>query len=452
DLIGKGKNQITMDKVPIEKVCAYCCEDVDYTFQLYLLFQKQLKEKELADLFYNIEIPLISVLFRMERAGIYIDREKLKEISSSLNHSLKTLQHQIHKMAGEEFNIGSPKQLSTILFEKMGIKPLKKTATGYSTAADILEELQDQNPIVKTILEWRTLEKLRSTYAESLSDQIFSPTERIHCSFNQSVAATGRLSCHNPNLQNIPVRTPMGKKIREAFKPQQKHYSFLSGDYSQIELRILAHLSQDPALLAAFNAQEDIHTYTASQVFNVPLGLVTPRMRHQAKAVNFGILYGQQAYGLSKELGIPFQEAASFIETYFKRYKKIRDFLDFCVESTAKTGRAITLTGRQRPIPDIDSKNPILRSQAERLAVNTPLQGTAADLIKLAMLSIDSLLQKEPHLGILILQIHDELLFELPDDQVDRMKKKVKHAMETVWSLSVPLTVDISVGKNWGDC
>ncbi|MBS0606270.1 MAG: DNA polymerase I [Parachlamydiales bacterium] len=452
DLIGKGKKQITMAEVPIEEVCAYCCEDVDYTLRLKTLFQKELEKADLTSLFATIEMPLISVLFRMERAGIYVDVNKLEKMSHELSRELHHLEKQIYAIAGESFNINSPKQLSVILFEKMGIKPPKKTATGYSTAADVLESLQESAPIVKKILEYRTLEKLRSTYVDALPEQIYPKTHRIHCTFNQSIAATGRLSCQDPNLQNIPVRTEAGKKIREAFKPQKPHHTFVSADYSQIELRLLAHLSQDPALIAAFEAGEDIHAYTASLVFDVPLNKVTPQMRYQSKAVNFGIVYGQQAYGLSQELGIEFKEAAAFIETYFERYKKIKEFLNFCKDSVRKTGRAVTLTGRQRPIPDIHSKNPMLRAQAERLAVNTPLQGTAADLIKLAMLAVDALLKKEFGHTAMILQIHDELLFEVPDDQVDKLSKKVKHVMETVMDLSVPLVVDISIGKNWGEC
>ncbi len=452
DLLGKGKKQITMHEVSIEKVCSYCCEDVDYTLRLKTLFQKKLEEMELTPVFATIEIPLISVLFRMERAGIYVDVHRLEKMSHELSRELHHLEKQIYEAAGEIFNINSPKQLSLILFEKMRIKPPKKTATGYSTAAHVLESLQKSDPIVKKILEYRTLEKLRSTYVDALPEQILPRTHRIHCTFNQSIAATGRLSCQDPNLQNIPVRTEAGKKIRKAFKPQKLHHSFVSADYSQIELRLLAHLSQDPGLITAFEAGEDIHAYTASLVFDVPLDKVTPQMRYQSKAVNFGIIYGQQAYGLSQDLGIELKEAAAFIETYFQRYKKIKEFLNFCKDSVRKTGHAITLTGRQRPIPDIHSKNPMIRAQAERLAVNTPLQGTAADLIKLAMLAVDAFLKKEFNPETMILQIHDELLFEVPDDQVDKLAKKVKHIMENVMTLSVPLVVDISIGKNWGEC
>jgi DNA polymerase-1 len=452
ELLGKGKKQITMDQVPIPQVTAYCCEDVDYTLRLKRLFEKELDRLELNNLFHQIEIPLIYVLAKMERSGIYVDLKQLKEMSKDLEHSLHKLEKAITHLAGEEFNLNSPKQLSTILFEKMGIKPPKKTTTGYSTAADVLESLQEEHPIIKKILEYRGLEKLRSTYVDSLPLEISPQTHRIHCTFNQSVAATGRLSCQNPNLQNIPVRSEEGKKIRKAFEPQKPHTLFLSADYSQIELRLLAHLSEDPILIQAFLAGEDIHAYTASLVFMIPLEEVTSEMRTLAKAVNFGILYGQQAFGLSQQIGIEYKKAATFIDAYFERYPKVKEFLEFCKHSVRASGRAVTLTGRQRPIPEIHSKNPMIRAQAERLAVNTPLQGTAADLIKMAMIEIDTFLQEKPDLGIMILQIHDELIFETPDDQAHKLSSHVKKIMEGILSLKVPLVVDISIGKNWAEC
>lgn len=452
ELIGKGKKQITMDQVALDKICAYCCEDVDYTLRLKKVFEKELEKEGILHVFEEIEMPLIPILLKMERNGIYVDVEKLHAMSKQLKEDIHAIEQTIYAMAGETFNLNSPKQLSTILFEKMKIRAPKKTMTGFSTAAGVLEELQEEAPIVKQILEYRQLEKMRSTYVDALPDQILPKTGRIHCTFNQSVAATGRLSCQDPNLQNIPVRTPLGKKLREAFKPQKEHWSFLSADYSQIELRLLAHLSEDPVLCKAFRDNEDIHAYTASLVFDRPIKEVTPQMRAQAKTVNFGILYGQTPFGLSQELGIPFQEAAAFIDTYFKRYKRVKDFLEFCKESVRKTGKALTLTGRHRPIPEIDSKNPILRAQAERLAINTPLQGTQADLIKLAMIHIDADLIAHPEWGMMLLQIHDALLFEVPDTQLHMLSAQVKKRMETVMGLTVPLIVDISVGKNWGAC
>ncbi len=452
DLIGKGKKQISMNEVPLDKITSYCCEDVDFTFRLKELFAKDLALLELLPVFQQIELPLISILMEMERNGIYVDVKKLEKMSEELKEQLQELEKEIYRLAGEEFNINSPKQLSVILFEKMGIKPPKKTATGYSTAIDVLDGLKEEVPIVKKIIAYRTLEKLRSTYVDALPEQINPATHRIHCTFNQSVAATGRLSCQDPNLQNIPVRTEEGMKIRGAFKPEKPHYSFVAADYSQIELRLLAHLSEDPALLKAFREGEDIHTYTAALVFGIPLSEVSAEMRYRAKAVNFGIIYGQQAFGLSQQLGIDYNEADEFIHKYFDRYAKVKEFLNFCKESVRKTGRAVTLTGRHRPIPEIHSKNPAIRAGAERLAINTPLQGTAADLIKMAMIQVDAHLKKHPAEGKMILQIHDELLFETPDHQTDRLSHKVKNIMEGVFTLNVPLVVNISIGKNWGEC
>lgn len=452
DLIGKGKKQISMGDVPLDKITAYCCEDVDYTLRLKKIFEKDLEILELIPLFQHIELPLLPILARMERTGIYVDLDKLAKMSEELKTQLKQLEEQIFDMAGQQFNLNSPRQLSAILFEKMGIKPPKKTTTGYSTAIDVLESLQEEAPIVKKIIEYRTLEKLRSTYVDALPEQVNPQTHRIHCTFNQSVAATGRLSSQDPNLQNIPIRTEEGRKIREAFQPQQPGHSFVAADYSQIELRLLAHLSEDPALLKAFREGEDIHAFTAALVFGVPLSQVTSEMRYRAKAVNFGIIYGQQAFGLAKTLGIEYGEADVFIRTYFERYSKVKEFLNFCIDSTRKTGRAVTLTGRHRPIPEITSKNPAIRAAAERLAINTPLQGTAADLIKMAMVQADSHLQKHPREGKMILQIHDELLFETPDDEAERLAAAMKNIMEGVFTLNVPLVVDISIGKNWGEC
>jgi DNA polymerase I len=451
DLIGKGKHQKSMADVPLDQISDYCCQDIDYTIRLREVFEADIKKYELEPVLKSIELPLIPVLLRMERRGIYVDIEKLKEMSHELSTELKHLEKKIYHLAGEEFNINSPKQLSKILFEKMGIAPPKKTTTGFSTSADVLEELQDTAPIAHELLQYRGLEKLRSTYVDSLPHEIHPVTGRIHTTFNQSVAATGRLSCQDPNLQNIPVRSKEGKKVRTAFKPQQRGWSFLSADYSQIELRLLAHLSEDPILVNAFNAGEDIHAYTASLVFDVPLKEVTDEMRQRAKAVNFGVLYGQQAFGLSQGLGMAYKDAAKFIDTYFQRYKRVKEFLEFCKESARKTGRVVTMTGRQRPIPEILSKNGALRAASERLAINTPLQGTAADLIKIAMIDIDGALLKN-RLGYMLLQIHDELLFEASDDHIHALAKDVKYRMENVMHLKVPLEVHISIGKNWGEC
>jgi len=451
DLIGKGKNQKSMADAPLDQITDYCCQDVDYTIRLRKLFEEEIKKNELESVLTSIELPLIPVLLRMERRGIYADKEKLSEMSQELGVELRSLEKKIYHLAGEEFNINSPKQLSTILFEKMGIAPPKKTTTGFSTSAEVLEELQEKVPLAEVILNYRSLEKLRSTYVDSLPHEIHPVTGRIHTTFNQSVAATGRLSSQDPNLQNIPIRSKEGKKVRTAFKPQQRGWSFLSADYSQIELRLLAHLSEDPILVKAFNAGEDIHAFTASLVFDTPLDQVTAEMRQRAKAVNFGILYGQQAFGLSQGLGMAYKDAAKFIDTYFQRYKRVKEFLEFCKESARTSGRVVTMTGRHRPIPDILSKNGALRAASERLAINTPLQGTAADLIKIGMIDIDAALLKNK-LGFMLLQIHDELLFESPDYHIEALAKDVKHRMENVMQLKVPLEVHISIGKNWGEC
>ncbi len=451
ELIGKGKNQKSMADVPLDQITDYCCQDVDYTIRLRKLFEEDLKKTDLEPVLNSIELPLIPVLLRMERRGIYVDKEKLKEMSHDLGTELKSLEKKIYHLAGEEFNINSPKQLSTILFEKMGIAPPKKTTTGFSTSAEVLEELQEKVPLAEVILHYRLLEKLRSTYVDSLPNEIHPVTGRIHTTFNQSVAATGRLSSQDPNLQNIPIRSKEGRKVRTVFKPQQRGWSFLSADYSQIELRLLAHLSEDPILVKAFNEGEDIHAFTASLVFDIPLDQVTDEMRQRAKAVNFGILYGQQAFGLSQGLGMAYKDAAKFIDTYFQRYKRVKEFLEFCKESARKSGRVVTMTGRHRPIPDILSKNGALRAASERLAINTPLQGTAADLIKIGMIDIDTALLKNK-LGFMLLQIHDELLFESPDDHIEALAKDVKHRMENIMKLKVPLEVHISIGKNWGEC
>lgn len=452
DLLGKGKNQITMREVFVERVCEYCCEDVDYTVRLKLELEEQLRERKLDKLFFTLELPLLRILAGMERRGIYLDIPCLAETGVTLNINIAAKAKEIYEMAGEEFNLNSPKQLSAILFDKMGIHPPKKIATGHSTNAEVLDSLKHQYPIAQKVLDYRTLEKLRSTYVETLPGEVNPKTQRIHCTFNQSVASTGRLSCQDPNLQNIPVRTEEGRRIREAFKPERQGWSYLAADYSQIELRLLAHLSEDPTLVHAFKNGEDIHIYTASCIYNIPLSEVTKEQRQNAKAVNFGIVYGQGAWGLAEQLGISKKEAAAFIDLYFKRYPRVKEFVEECKEKARATGKAVTLTGRERAIPEINSKNAQLRAAAERLAVNTPLQGTAADLIKMAMLKVDERLHKGQHLGYMILQIHDELIFELPDFEVMALQPEIQKAMETVMTLKVPLIVDIEVGKNWKEC
>lgn len=321
-----------------------------------------------------------------------------------------------------------------------------------STNADVLETLSYEYPIAKKILEYRSLEKLRSTYLDTLPEEVNPETGRVHCTFNQSVTATGRLSSQDPNLQNIPVRSELGLKIRSSFRPEKPTWSFLSADYSQIELRILAHVSEDAGLLEAFHNNLDVHAYTASEIFHVPLEQVSEEMRQQAKAVNFGIIYGQQAFGLSQNLGIPISSAQTFIDAYFRRYKGIKDYIENAKESARKSGKALSLTGRERLLPDINSSNQVLRAAAERLAVNTPFQATAADIIKMAMINIDTWLSKTNSSARMLLQIHDELVFEMPDSEISALKDEVKREMEGVFALKVPLIVKINVGKNWMEC
>lgn len=452
DLLGKGKAAVSKSQVPIPKLCEFCCQEIDYTCRLKEILEKQLKERNLASLFKDLELPLLSVLARMERNGIFLDKEKLNETGRIFAHSIKIHEQEIYALAGEVFNLNSPKQLSDILFNKLGIKAPRKTATGLSTNADVLESLKNTYPIAGKIQEYRTLEKLRSTYIDTLPNEIHPKTHRIHCTFNQSVTATGRLSCQDPNLQNIPIRTEEGRKIREAFRPEKKGWSYLGADYSQIELRLLAHFSEDPILVNAFKQNEDIHVHTASIIFNIPLEQVTREMRSSAKTVNFGVIYGQGAYGLAQQLNIHPKEAQAFIDMYFARYKRVKEFLEECKEQARKTSKAVTFTGRERAIPEINSKNGQIRAAAERLAINTPLQGTAADLIKMAMLKLDKEIRKAGKLGYMILQVHDELIFEIPDFEIVDFEPMVREIMQGVVKLKIPLLVDINIGKNWKEC
>ena len=452
DLLGTGKKQITMNEVPIEKVGEYCCEDVECTFALKGLLQKELKERGLENLLHDIELPLVLILAKMERYGIYVDASALEKLSKEVAITIKSAEEEVFSLSGETFNLNSPKQLSEVLFQKLLIPPIKSGKTAPSTSAEVLETLAFNYPIAQKILDYRSLEKLRSTYIDTLPSEINPKTGRIHCQFNQSVAATGRLSCQDPNLQNIPIRSELGQKIRQAFRPEKPNWSYISADYSQIELRILAHLSEDHSLLTAFEQGVDVHAYTASQVFGVPVEQVTSEMRRKAKAVNFGVIYGQQAFGLSRELQIPVKEAAHFIEEYYQRYERVKSYIEHTKERARKTGKSVTLTGRERLIPEITSSNQILKAQAERLAVNTPLQGTAADIIKIAMLRIDEWMKKEHFQGFLVLQVHDELIFEVPENELTVMQEGIRRYMENVFELKVPLTVQIAIGKNWQEC
>ncbi|NGX31659.1 MAG: DNA polymerase I [Chlamydiae bacterium] len=452
DLIGPPKLKQTLFDVEIERVKDYCLEDVDYTIRLKQTLQQQLKESKLEHLLFELEIPLLFVLAKMQDTGIFLDPYPLIALSDKLNHKIGQLQEHIFELAGEVFNLNSTQQLGKILFDKLGIEPLKKTKTAYSTASGVLENLQNTYPIAKHVLEYRIYTKLKNTYVDALPKYINPKTKRIHCTFNQTMAATGRLSCHNPNLQNIPIRTPEGLEIRKSFYPQKPGWVYLSADYSQIELRLVAHFSKDPTLVQAFKEGEDIHQFTASMIYNIPEESVTKQQRSFAKAVNFGIIYGQTAYGLSKQLNIDVIEAKTFIKAYFDRYPKVHDFLTQCIEKTKQTLKATTLIGRERKIPEIVSSNKMIQQAAERLAINTPLQGTAADLMKIAMLKIENAFEKEKIEGWMILQIHDEVIFELPESEVERAKPIVIQEMQQAMDLDVPLVVNVNIGKNWKEC
>lgn len=452
ELVGKGKNLISIRDVPLEQMCTYCCADIDYTCRIKEILEKQLKERKLEHVFRNVELPLLKVLAEMERHGIFLDKPFLENFSHAVKAQIAILEKEIYELAGEEFNINSPKQIGEILFTKLGITPPKKNATGNSTSAEVLEYLQHQYPIAGKLIDYRVVEKLRSTYVEALPVEVNAKTSRIHCTFNQFFAATGRLSCQDPNLQNIPVRTELGLQIRQAFRPEKNGWKFLAADYSQIELRLLAHLSEDPTLLAAFKNNEDIHRTTAAAIFNKSPDQVTKEMRYQAKAVNFGVVYGQGPFGLAQNLGIELKDAKLFIDMYFKQYSKVKEYLEASKETARKTGKATTLIGRERLIPEINSKNMQIRAAAERLAINTPLQGTAADLIKIAMLQINERLHKERKIGYMVLQIHDELIFEIPEFEILSIEPLVREVMQNVFKLKVPLIVDISIGKNWKEC
>jgi len=449
-LIGKGKNQLTFDMVDLPAACEYAAEDADITFQLFEYFKKRLDdETELKRLFEQVEMPLVAVLAQMEDNGVTLDVGLLKEMSGELAEKLKTISGRIYELTGSVFNIDSPKQLAEVLFDKIGLESVRVGKTGRSTDVAVLEELSGRHPAVELILEYRRLSKLKSTYTDKLGSLINPKTKRVHTSFNQTITATGRISSSNPNLQNIPIRTDIGRKIRSAFIPESKKYCILSADYSQIELRMLAHFSRDNALISAFEADRDIHRFVASQIYDVPIERVTDRMRSACKAVNFGIIYGQSPYGLSQSIRISQSQAKKFIDDYFKRYGYIRKFMDDSIKAAKRTGFAETILGRRRKIPNLNSKNKNKRNRAERLVINTIIQGSAADLIKVAMINIHNKIQAEALPVKMILQIHDELVFELPASQVQKHSKWIEKQMTGAIKLDVPLKVDISYGATW---
>lgn len=448
-LIGKGSKQVTFDEVPVDRACGYACEDADMSLRLAGVFSPLLRERGLEALHREIEIPLIHVLARMEMRGVALDPEVFARMSAGLAVRLKSLEERIYAAADTQFNINSPKQLQEILFDRIGLKPVRKTKTGQSTDVDVLEELAGRHPLPGLILEYRSLEKLRGTYVDALPRLVHPRTGRIHTSFNQAVAATGRLSSSNPNLQNIPVRTEDGRRIREGFVAGAENLRLVSADYSQIELRVLAHLSGDPAMIGAFRNDADIHRDTAARVFGVMPELVSPEMRRQAKAVNFGVVYGISDFGLSRNLGIPRHEAARFIADYFAQYPRVREWLDEVVVRAREEGYVTTLFGRRRYLPELGSRDANIRRGAERAAINTPVQGTAADIIKKAMVDLDPLLEGAG--ARMVLQVHDELLVETEAGREAETEALLRGVMENVLEMSVPLRVDTGAGRNWSE-
>ena len=448
-LIGKGAKQITMDKVNVREVADYACEDADISLRLREAMEPMLKEKQLHELFERVEMPLVKILAKMELKGVRVDTGIFSELSVRLKKQLDELREEVHRLAGQEFNINSTQQLGKILFEEMKLPAAKKTKTGYSTGVAVLEKLAAEHELPGKVLEYRTLSKLKSTYVDALPSLINPSTGRIHTSFNQAVTATGRLSSSDPNLQNIPIRSDLGREIRRAFIPSDERKILMSADYSQIELRILAHLSGDEELCGAFKESVDIHDRTSSKIFGVPIDEVTPEMRRKAKVANYGILYGISASKLAADIGIKQDDAKEFIESYFKVVPRVKAYIESIVEEARRTGYVTTILNRRRYIPDINSANFGVRGFAERTAVNTPIQGSAADLIKMAMIQIDERIGSLGLDSFMILQVHDELVFEVPLEEVEQMRSMVKEIMETAYPLNVPVVADVRIGRNW---
>ncbi len=452
EVTGKGKNQIGFQDVPIPEAVNYASEDADLTFMAYQELKKSIRDNGLSDLMDTIEMPLVQVLAKMEMEGIRVDGQALKQLSQTFDQEMKKLEKEIYILAGEEFNINSSQQLGAILFEKLKLATGKKTKmkTGYSTDVEVLTKLAPIHELPEKLLRYRTLDKLKSTYADALQELVHKDTGRIHTSFNQTITATGRLSSSNPNLQNIPIRKEEGKKIRQAFIPKEGHI-LMSADYSQIELRILAHCAEDEILMEAFKNGEDIHTRTAREVFQVLPEFITDDLRSQAKAINFGIVYGMSGFRLANDLNISRKMATAYIDNYFKRYSGVKKFIHTTIENTRKTCETSTLFGRKRRLDDINSSNANVRGFAERAAVNTPIQGSAADLIKLAMIKLAEALEKSRMASKMLLSVHDEIIFECPFEEKDRLMDLAKDVMEHVHPLKVPLKVNIGSGRNWAE-
>ncbi|HIA17834.1 MAG TPA: DNA polymerase I [Planctomycetaceae bacterium] len=458
DLIGSGKNQKQMDEVPVDQVTPYAAEDADVPLRLTTILEEKLREEGLLELFQTVEIPLIEVLAELEFNGILVDAKRLEQLGTRFGDRLADLQVQIYDLAGSEFNVDSPKQLSKVLFEDLGLPVIKRTKTGPSTDVEVLNQLAKLavNELPQLIIEYRQLAKLKGTYVDALPAMICKPTKRVHTSFKQDVAATGRLSSKDPNLQNIPIRSEEGKAIRSAFLPGEKDWLLFAADYSQIELRVLAHFSQDKELQEAFATDQDVHAAVASEVYEVDLADVTSEMRRSAKAINFGVIYGQSAFGLAKSLDIDVDEAAEFIESYFSHYQGVDEFLEQTLLDCQQKGFVSTVLGRKRVVQgirDADGRGKSRqRNMPERIAINTVIQGSAADLIKLAMLKVHDRLHQEGLQARMLLQIHDELLFEVPATEVPSLRDLLVEEMTSVGEMDVPLKVDLEVGENWADC
>ncbi len=451
-LIGpKGKNQLCMRDVPLAQIAEYAAEDADVTLKLKNFFAPELKKAGIESLFFDIEMPLIYVLVEMEVTGVKLDTVALKQSSEELTAALNNLEKEIYELAGVKFNINSSKQVGEVLFEHLKIEEkAKKTKTGsYSTSEDILEKMRSKHPVVGKLLEYRGLKKLLSTYIDALPELINPETGKIHTSFNQTVTATGRLSSTNPNLQNIPIRDELGREIRKAFIPDNEDCTFFSADYSQIELRIMAHLSQDEHMIEAFRSGADIHSATAAKIYGIPVEEVTGDMRRKAKTANFGIIYGISIFGLAERLNIPRAESKELIEGYFKSYPGIRDYMDESIRIAKEKGYVETIFKRKRYLPDINSHNAIVRGYAERNAINAPIQGSAADIIKVAMVRIYNRFEEEGLKSKMILQVHDELNFNVCQDEQEKVRQIVLEEMENAIQLQVPLIADCGEGKNW---
>ena len=450
-LVGSGVNQLSFDQINITDALSYAAEDADVTFQLYHVLRDQLKkDKKLLDIYEKFEIPSMKALIEIERNGVLIDGHLLNQQSQKIGEELISIENKSYELAGQPFNLASPKQLREILFEKLKIKPLKKTPTGTpSTSEEVLQELAKDYPLPKILLEYRTLAKLKSTYTDKLPLMINQTTGRIHTSYNQAVAVTGRLASSDPNLQNIPIKSPEGRKIREAFiaKPE---FSIISADYSQIELRILAHLSKDTGLIEAFKNNKDIHTITASEIFNTKINKITLEQRRYAKIINFGLIYGMGAFGLARNLNITRGDAQNYIQEYFNKYPTVLQYMEESKQFAREHGYVETYFGRRLWLPEINSSNGLRKAGAERAAINAPMQGTAADLIKLAMIQVQQWINDNSNLkGQVIMQVHDELVFEVPNDEVDKFIKEIPQIMQNVAKLDIPLLVEINAGENW---